>query len=1046
MRKNIGILHLSDIHASENNKETLKRLAKLLLVDIKKIKDEFDVDVDIVCITGDLIASGDNSDKEFSIVNEEVIRKVMLSEGIDESRIYIVPGNHEVKRSKIIDYIENGLCSTLTTENEIEKFMSGNISSAVERISYFQKDYGDIYGGDIIASNDFFHSHIIETKGLKIGIACINSAWRSSGKGKCEKTKMIIGKKTIIDSLESIIDSDLKICIFHHPLDWLVDDDKYEIEKCLGHFDIVLNGHIHANDTKSYITYNGIFLLNICGKFDNSSDVYNGYSLISINPYTNESTVILRKYLDYPRNCYDAAINLCDNGVYKTALKKSDEILALSYSIVCSILKNFNTFAKDYFVSNITADTQNDNYNDLFIKPIFNKYSEYEKETNFSQQDEEKEVFTVDDIFSNDKQNYLIMGKKEIGKSTLMRHITINYLSYFSTYRLVPILLDSSKILTQGKIPVEKACKDFIDSFCDPSVSFSIDQIKILLDNEKCVVLFDNYDNTDEKQHEKIDEFIERYPNNKYIFTETETIGARAIRDTPIVPACDCEKIFICTLSKEQIREIAKASLKTGSEITDTSIVDRVIQYLKKTALPKTPFVLSLLLSLCYNSDFSPINEVSVLERFIETILKKHSPEEVFSKTFDFKNKEDFLIYLVTKMNEQNKYFFTNEEFKELLDNYHKKIGFSVEETGFDTLFFSVGMLINFGNTITFRYSCIVEYYLAKKATTEPDFLSYIISDKNYLNYCDEILYYAGLHRKDLLLIQSLQAKLYSFFEKLRNKLTSLSNYNIGLDVVLPEDTFKQKLQEGRLTQHTSDKLSDTPDLSEKNLPENIDKKTDHSELNAFVKTLLLYGSCVKNLELLDYDIKHQGFTDFLLGLRLLLAILKENTENLFSEEIKLLESSEKSQDEQKLKNLLTFVNEMIKIALPLSIQQIALETIGTRKLNTIYDDIICNSNKYNNFEVFFCVFTICDLRLLSISKIKTLLTDYIHNTKDSSLLKIILSKLNYYYQFRFFGTVLDDFLLDTMAGIIVTINHKSKALKSTYKKQLMNRKDEKNK
>ena len=33
--------------------------------------------------------------------------------------------------------------------------------------------------------------------------------------------------------------------------------------------------------------------------------------------------------------------------------------------------------------------------------------------------------------------------------------------------------------------------------------------------------------------------------------------------------------------------------------------------------------------------------------------------EEIYSKTFDFKNKEDFLIYLVEKMIEKNEYFFT---------------------------------------------------------------------------------------------------------------------------------------------------------------------------------------------------------------------------------------------------------------------------------------------------------------------------------------------------------------------------------------------------
>ena len=63
---------------------------------------------------------------------------------------------------------------------------------------------------------------------------------------------MVIGRKLIIDGFESIKTADVKICLMHHPLDWLVDEDEIAIQKCLNQFDMVLNGHIHETSTKIY--------------------------------------------------------------------------------------------------------------------------------------------------------------------------------------------------------------------------------------------------------------------------------------------------------------------------------------------------------------------------------------------------------------------------------------------------------------------------------------------------------------------------------------------------------------------------------------------------------------------------------------------------------------------------------------------------------------------------------------------------------------------------------------------------------------------------
>lgn len=1024
MGQNIGILHLSDIHASRNSRTTVQRLVKLLQEDLLEMKKTHNFSVDAICVTGDLIASGDCAEEELQIVYSDFIQPLLESESISEDKIFVVPGNHEIKRSKIVDYIETGLSSTLTTEYEIANFMNSIKSHALERIDYFDKEFGELFGGTIISSNDFYHSHILELKGLRIGIACINSSWRSSGKGGIEKGKIIIGKQTIIDSYESISNADIKVCLFHHPLDWLVEEDKSEIEKCINQFNIILNGHIHESDTKSIVAYNGISLFNTCGKFDNSKDIYNGYSIITINPYNKDCNVILRRYMDYPRNCFDAATNVYKDGVYIAHLGKQDDVLALAYNITRSISRNFIDYANGFFVSNITSNQVAGSFDELFIPPIFSKFSEYEKETSLaSDEKDKKEAYTTEEICSTLDHNIVILGRKEMGKTTFLRYLAKYYLNNFYRYKLVPFIIDVTKTDYSGKQVIERACSRFIDCFCDSEDSFSKEKIISLLKNGRCVIMFDDYEDVTEKQKGIIDDFLTLYPDNKFIFTEKETVGARTIRETPISPCCEFEKVYMCSLTKGQIRAITKASLSDINTGDNSSLVDKIMLCFRKTALPKTPFVLSMLLSFCDNSDFAPINEVSVLERFMETILQKNSPEEIYSKTFDFKNKEDFLIYLVEKMVEKNEYFFTKVQFSTILYDYHLRLGYTVNETGFDNIFFANGILINIGDTITFRYSCMIEYYIAKKANENPDFLSFILEDRNYLNYQNEILYYAGMHRKDIRLLSCLQKDLHAYLESQQEKLSLLNDYDIGIDIAIPNDEFAEKIEEGRLSQVESDRISDSPDISEKTLPEKINKNVDHSDTEAFVDTLMLYGGCIKNLELLDLDARQKAFSDFLLGLRILLAIMKDFSERFFSNILfsdEDLDSNEKS----RIKSL---ANDFMRIALPLSIQNIALDTIGTVKLKKVFEETY-NKSAVDDFDMFFCVFTMCDLRL---SNIKSTLTEYIKKTQNTSLLKIIFFKLLYYYQFRYYGTTLDSFLLDKMADINLKIQHKPKMLKS---------------
>ena len=107
MNERFGILHLSDIHASEKSKVTIQRLVGLLKADILTMQERHNVSIKMICISGDLINSGDEADVQLDIILEELLQPLMDLLNLDEKGIFVVAGNHEIKRKILL------LCFTL---------------------------------------------------------------------------------------------------------------------------------------------------------------------------------------------------------------------------------------------------------------------------------------------------------------------------------------------------------------------------------------------------------------------------------------------------------------------------------------------------------------------------------------------------------------------------------------------------------------------------------------------------------------------------------------------------------------------------------------------------------------------------------------------------------------------------------------------------------------------------------------------------------------------------------------------------------------------
>ena len=231
------------------------------------------------------------------------------------------------------------------------------------------------------------------------------------------------------------------------------------------------------------------------------------------------------------------------------------------------------------------------------------------------------------------------------------------------------------------------------------------------------------------------------------------------------------------------------------------------------------------------------------------------------------------------------------------------------------------------------------------RPSATPEFLDHMLSDRNYLNYPNELMYYTGLNRQDVDVVKKLQNVLYADFDKLKGIVTELDDYEIGIDISLPEESFAQKIGESKLTQAQSDRLQDTKDSSELQTPEDMNKQVTHEDMDSFIQTLLIYGSCLKNLELLPKKEKALMYDDYLLGLRIMLGIFKKSTEDYFNNEVSEMEQLPEKYTEEDIRKLKILMQDVLKITMPVVLQNIALENIGTTKLKAIIEGAVQNKD-----------------------------------------------------------------------------------------------------
>ncbi|MFP3391799.1 metallophosphoesterase family protein [Brevibacillus sp. SIMBA_040] len=235
--------HLSDIHYMYKNYETTVMRDKLI-----EYLESNKNDVDYLFITGDITHKGSEYSSEVISFLDDVIAAIE----IEKSEIFLVPGNHDIKRNPMADRLVANILSSNDAKQEINSLDDDTyqflVSGQQPFFDFYRSFLGDEYPKDAL--------HFVK-KREGFNVIHINTCLAAGTTGS--EGNILVGLNKLYETFKQIPDDDtINIAIGHHTIGCIHESEK---ESLLHRFsdakiDIYLNGHVHRakyhHDTNNY--------------------------------------------------------------------------------------------------------------------------------------------------------------------------------------------------------------------------------------------------------------------------------------------------------------------------------------------------------------------------------------------------------------------------------------------------------------------------------------------------------------------------------------------------------------------------------------------------------------------------------------------------------------------------------------------------------------------------------------------------------------------------------------------------------------------------
>lgn len=1034
----LRILHLTDFHL--NNKtlrdwnEFYKDAFFNKLTELSKEKN-----IDFVFFTGDLIDKGGKDFKETYIALNEfkkiIILPILEKLEIDISRFIICPGNHDINRFADTKIDEIGLKGLLKNSEEIVDFINdrekGSSFQYIKRIEEYKKFEFELYK-DINneKSHSIFNFSIkYNINGYNIGVSSINSSWRCYDDD--DFGNILVGDNQLNNNYRFIKDCDLKIALVHHQLDWLSKIEKSVISSHINkNYDLVLSGHVHEHMSQMTTGFTGACFHNVSpsglNQIRNDSTTYvNGFTLIDYNDN------ISCHYLKYNFLQSEFVDNTDVTPTGKKTFTKpkidTETDLLIYNTAINNIKEDHLEEMNSHFIKGKNENSEQNVKKSFIYPPIDDGKGHY---------DESQTNTTFNEII-NSNNHMLFLGQQEIGKTSLLYRLIVEYLDEFEIYKKIPILIDFNSIKNKEFITIIKEY-----------TRLSTENVKRILTNGNFVIFIDNLNYHESRnfgsQINKLHNFNKEYSNiriiGSYQHDNLEIIPTEVFNHCKIPFSYQ----FIRSLKTKEIKLIMKQWLPTEDNLISEEKLEKLVKTFTSYNLPNNALSVHLYLWSMENGDRKPINQAVLMEIYIELILEKLIKENIYRNSFDFTNKIQLISMIAEKIvvKENNEYWLTYTEFYDIIYDYLKnKVGFS-----FDTNIIIEYLLErkiftrNNQNEIRFSHVCFMHFFVAKRMQNNIDFKNFILDEKRYFNYPKELDYYSGLVRSDIQTFDLIYKRFKELFDPMSFILQAVSpdeyfNINIKNDSKNNEPLARNieiaKIKDSRPSEESIEKQYDEQLEKITNLKQEIksNKNIDFDRMMLIMCNLLRNSEGIEDLEL-----KRNAYND----------IIKHNitysilyTQVVVRYLIKFRELPPSVPKNISLENILKNI--------PYNMQYALYTHLGTQKLSNVISDKITldiqgKSNTGSEIEKFLSVALYSDIQGPNFD---SYLSRFIKSINSIPVQDYMFFKLSdYLYKRSKAGSDNEKMYLDLITDLKIRTQKLPKRLKEQFKKELLEKKN----
>ncbi|MND37625.1 3',5'-cyclic adenosine monophosphate phosphodiesterase CpdA [compost metagenome] len=293
-------LHISDIHFHPKTSWRDNEIRNELLSFLSNQFNEGLPKPDLVFCTGD-IAFGETNGaplKEQYTDATQFFDRLLTCTKLDRERLFMVPGNHDVKRKSISKDQQARLTDMA---NDPRKNLAGINSRFAERSSDHilamsrLDDYGQFvhsYRPELHFKDYHLYAHTLNVKGYQVGIAGFNSAWSCAG-DEDDRHLWLAGEWQFNHMAAKLENADFTIGLIHHPFDWLNEAEHHDaIIRSSRKLNFLLHGHTHT--AWVHTSENCVHLA--AGAVGADSPEQFGINLVRLNPKTGSCRAHLFRY------------------------------------------------------------------------------------------------------------------------------------------------------------------------------------------------------------------------------------------------------------------------------------------------------------------------------------------------------------------------------------------------------------------------------------------------------------------------------------------------------------------------------------------------------------------------------------------------------------------------------------------------------------------------------------------------------------------------------------------------------------------------------